>query len=182
MKPQPKRQNLKQTNKDAVMTLYIYPKHKTHTRADTDRLIAQSFARFQPDSPKMPAIRRTAAGKPSFEGGFPELGVTHSDSAVIIALADTPFGIDCEDRDRRVKHMDALCKRFFAAAEQDFVRNAGSEEEKTRRFLEIWVKKEAYVKYTGEGLKALSAVDTTTLSGRFENRSDEQHILYIYYP
>ena len=167
MKPQPKRQNPKQTNKDAVMTLYIYPKHKTHTRADTDRLIAQSFARFQPDSPKMPAIRRTAAGKPSFEGGFPQLGVTHSDSAVIIALADTPFGIDCEDRERRVKHRDALCKRFFAAAEQDFVRNAGSE---------------AYVKYTGEGLKALSAVDTTTLSGRFENRSDEQHILYIYYP
>ncbi len=182
MKPQPKRQNLKQTNKDAVMTLYIYPKHGLHTRADTDRLIAQSLARFLPDLPKPPVLLRTASGKPFFEGGFPQLGVTHSDSAVIIALADTPFGIDCEDRDRRVKHMDALCKRFFAAAEQDFVRNAGSEEEKTRRFLEIWVKKEAYVKYTGEGLKALSAVDTTTLSGRFENRSDEQHFLYIYYP
>ena len=59
---------------------------------------------------------------------------------------------------------------------------AGAEEEKTRLFLELWVKKEAYVKYTGEGLKTLAAVDTTTLSGRFENRSDEQHILYIYYP
>ena len=81
-----------------------------------------------------------------------------------------------------MKHRDALCKRFFSAAEQTFVKNAGAEEEKTRLFLELWVKKEAYVKYTGEGLKALAAVDTTTLSGRFENRSDEQHILYIYYP
>lgn len=178
-----KRQNPKQTNKsDSVMTLYTYPKHGLHTRADTDRLIAQSLARFLPDLPKPPVLLRTASGKPFFEGDFPQLGVTHSDSVVIIALADTPFGIDCEDRERRVKHRDALCKRFFSAAEQGFVKNAGAEEEKTRLFLELWVKKEAYVKYTGEGLKALAAVDTTTLSGRFENRSDEQHILYIYYP
>lgn len=88
------------------------------------------------------AVLRTENGKPYFESGFPQLGVTHSDSVVIIALADTPFGIDCEDTDRRVPHRDALCKRFFSESEKEFVKNAGSEEEKTRRFLEIWVKKE----------------------------------------
>ena len=79
-------------------------------------------------------------------------------------------------------HRDALCKRLLSESEKEFVKNVGSEEEKTRRFLEIWVKKEAYVKYTGEGLQGMFDTDTFTLSGHFENRSDEQHILYIYHP
>lgn len=168
------------------MTLYYYPKSEKHRRADTDCRIAESLRRYQTETGGVgsvpAAVLRTENGKPYFESGFPQLGVTHSDSVVIIALADTPFGIDCEDTDRRVPHRDALCKRFFSESEKEFVKNVGSEEEKTRRFLEIWVKKEAYVKYTGEGLQGMFDTDTFTLSGRFENRSDEKHILYIYHP
>lgn len=168
------------------MTLYYYPKSEKHRRADTDHRIAESLRRYLLKTggvSSVPAtVLRTENGKPYFENGFPQLGVTHSDSVVIIALADTPFGIDCEDTGRRVPHRDALCKRFFSESEKEFVKNVGSEEEKTHRFLEIWVKKEAYVKYTGEGLQGMFDTDTFTLSGHFENRSDEKHILYIYHP
>ena len=125
------------------MTLYYYPKSEKHRRADTDCRIAESLRRYQTETGGVgsvpAAVLRTENGKPYFESGFPQLGVTHSDSVVIIALADTPFGIDCEDTDRRVPHRDALCKRFFSESEKEFVKNVGSEEEKTRRFLEIWV-------------------------------------------
>lgn len=170
------------------MTLWFYPKQKGHTSSDTDKLILESLRRYSDLHGKTTAlpvssvrVLRTENGKPYLESGFPALGVTHSDSVVIIALHDTPFGIDCEDIGRRIPHLDALCKRFFSKAEQAFVEN-GPESEKEHRFLEVWVKKEAYVKYTGDGLQSLSDTDTTALPGHFENRSDEKHILYLYYP
>ncbi len=170
------------------MTLWFYPKQKGHTSSDTDKLILESLRRYSDLHGKTTAlpvssvrVLRTENGKPYLENGFPELGVTHSDSVVIIALHDTPFGIDCEDSGRRIPHLDALCRRFFSKAEQTFVEN-GPESEKERRFLKVWVKKEAYVKYTGDGLQSLSDTDTTALPGHFENRSDEKHILYLYYP
>ena len=165
------------------MTLYVYPKSPKHSRADTDARILESLKRCFPQAlSSEPLILRTQTGKPYLSTGFPEIGVTHSDSVILVALHDAPFGIDCEDKDRRVLHRDALSRRFFSDGERAFVQSGRTEDQKRQRFLEIWVKKEAYVKYTGQGLMQMPLVDSLRLPGHFENRSDETRFIYLYYP
>ena len=123
-------------------------------------------------------ILRDASGKPR-AAGAPELdfSVTHTGDWWICAVGraeDGPFGIDAELRRRSVRKPDTLSRRFFRPEEARFVslasgkgntqirdfsenRSSGGTErnadaEKESRFLKIWVRKEAYLKYTGAGL------------------------------
>ncbi len=123
-------------------------------------------------------ILRDASGKPR-AAGAPELdfSVTHTGDWWICAVGraeDGPFGIDAELRRRSVRKPDTLSRRFFRPQRSPFCqfsvrerehsytglfrnRSSGGTErnadaEKESRFLKIWVRKEAYLKYTGAGL------------------------------
>lgn len=93
-------------------------------------------------------------GKPSLVGDTPlrYLSVTTTGSYMVAALAETPLGIDGERRDRftpdRTARLLAAADRFFTAADASFVRAD------PRRFGEVWVRREAYAKYTGRGIRA----------------------------
>ena len=161
------------------MKLYFYDRDKCHKRADTDRMIRESLERYTL-SASLPAfsgkILRTSLGKPFID--YPLfIGVTHTDSAVIIAVGEENFGIDCEEYGRQIKKRDAVASKYFCEGELVLLENAT---DKNACFLDIWVKKEAYVKFTGEGISGMSKTDTTLLSGFERIENDRNLIIYIY--
>ena len=86
-------------------------------------------------------------GKPYLENAKIHFNCSHTESAAAVALFDQPVGVDVE-KIRPVR--DGLARKFFAQSETEYVEKSdfGREE----RLIEIWTKKEAYVKELGAGL------------------------------
>lgn len=76
--------------------------------------------------------------------------LSHSGRFAVIAVSDTPVGIDIEGQK---KNRLAVAKRCFCMEEYEDIVAAPSGEEQDRRFLEYWTMKEAYVKWSGDGLR-----------------------------
>lgn len=94
-------------------------------------------------------------GKPYAEDVY--FSVSHSGRAAAIAVNDTEVGMDVERiaEESRLRIAD----RFYHLNERAYV-NASADP--CRAFSEIWTRKEAYLKMTGEGISAdLTAFDTT---------------------
>ena len=102
-------------------------------------------------------LLRYAVGKCTVETGpqgkpyLPEhpdihFNLSHSGPWVVLAMGDSPVGVDvecfCQNR-----NVEVLAKRQFTPEEQRFV---GSSQE---RFLRIWTAKEARLKWDGTGLR-----------------------------
>lgn len=84
---------------------------------------------------------------------------SHTRDAFVLAVAESPVGIDME---RRRPHREArrLAERFFAEKELSYVTGESSGLED--RFFEVWTRKEAFTKYTGSGLTVdLRSFDVT---------------------
>lgn len=104
-------------------------------------------------------------GKPFFSDCTCDFSITHTQNYVFCALTDREdepmrVGIDAEDLDRPdLSNLDEMAARWFTKNEQ----NAFFASPTKETFLRIWTRKEAYSKYTGEGLRALSKIDTVSL-------------------
>jgi len=86
-------------------------------------------------------------GKPSLGAGAPRVSVSHSgDYVAVAACRDAPVGVDVEHGARRTDYR-ALVSHVLDPAEAPA---AGDE----AAFLRYWVRKEALVKATGDGLGA----------------------------
>lgn len=101
------------------------------------------------------AIEREAKGKPFFrrlqpanQGAMPELhfSVSHSGTWWGCLIAEEPVGFDMEICRNNVDYLK-IARRFFTEEEYDLVHSGGQDV-----FFDIWVRKEAYVKYKGSGL------------------------------
>ncbi len=163
------------------MKLYYYKKSKKHKSADTDVLILTSVGAFCEEnslSPYNGVVKRTYLNKPFLENDFLYVGVTHTDDVIIVAVSRENFGIDCENAGRIMKNPDKIMNRFFTENERQYIL---SQKDKNSAFLHIWVKKEAYVKYTGEGISGLCSCDVTQMCGHFTAvENDKNLIIYIY--
>lgn len=161
------------------MKLYFYDRQKGHKRQDTDMMIRESLKEYISGHSLAPydgEIKRTELGKPYID--YPlYVGVTHTDDVVIIGIDKECFGIDCEKRGRKMDRYQAITKRFFSENERHLVEGA---KDFDKVFLDIWVKKEAYVKFTGKGLSGMKNCDVTLLSGFKEIENDKNLIIYIY--
>jgi len=104
-------------------------------------------------------------GRPFFSDRMCDFSITHTQNHVFCALTDVEdgsarVGIDAEDLDRPdLSNFDAMVARWFTESEKEIFSASPTKE----TFLRIWTRKEAYAKYTGEGLKALSKIDTEAL-------------------
>ena len=127
-----------------------------------------------------PEIFRAAKGKPYVLSSPPlYVGVTHTEDVIAIAVSRYNFGIDMESKNRPLRNMDAIIRRYFSKEEKAFV--SGDKPEETRkRFLSVWVQKEAYIKYLGTGLSHLSKADTRSLPGQFYVAEHGAYILSVY--
>ena len=161
------------------MKLYFYDKQKGHKRKDTDMMIRESLKDYISGHSLAPyngEIKRTQFGKPYID--YPlYIGVTHTDDICIIGIDEKNFGIDCEKHDRCTERADSIMKRFFTENERVYIDGCG---DRQKAFLDTWVKKEAYVKFTGEGISGMTRADVTKLSGFEKIQNDRNLIIYIY--
>jgi 4'-phosphopantetheinyl transferase len=77
---------------------------------------------------------------PNFKYNF-----SHTKNAIALGISNNEIGIDIE----KIRDIDiTLAKRFFTRHEYNYV----TEKQTQLRFLEVWTKKEAYLKFIGKGL------------------------------
>lgn len=96
----------------------------------------------------LPVIAYAADGKPYLEN-YPGLhfNQSHCKEAVAVAFSNAPVGIDAECRH---KLSDALIEKVCDNAEKEAI---GRSNDPELEFVRLWTRKEAYLKYTGEGLQ-----------------------------
>lgn len=101
---------------------------------------------------------QNAFGKPCLMGypGF-QFNVSHTRSAIAVALSNREIGIDLE----RVDKADLrISRRYFTSAESDWIEAGGAGADE--RFYTVWTRKESYIKWLGKGLSIpLSSFDTS---------------------
>lgn len=115
-------------------------------------------------------LEKDRKGKPYFPG-HPETFVSITDSRDywMIAFADFPVGIDLQKRQIRGSQVN-LAKRFFHPAETEWILEPSDEKERDFRFFRVWAAKEAYVKFTGQGIDSAFS-DFSVISA---GKSDEE--------
>lgn len=113
--------------------------------------------------PRQVALTREACpvcggphGRPTVVGGTPYFSLTYSGGLCLIALADTPVGVDME----RIPPSDVVSG---LAADLHPVERAEvaalPEDERPLAFTRAWVRKEAYLKGLGTGLARGLSID-----------------------
>lgn len=92
----------------------------------------------------------TEKGKPYFSL-LPNIhfSLSHSGDVAVCAFSDNDVGCDIEQID---KPLEGVAKRFFTPNEYNYIFNGTTESIQADRFFRIWTLKEAYLKFTAEGL------------------------------
>jgi len=74
--------------------------------------------------------------------------VSHTIDAIICAISEENIGVDIE----RIKSFNmGVVQKYFTKQEQNYIFK--EKEKQNERFVEVWTRKEAYVKWTGKGMK-----------------------------
>lgn len=88
-------------------------------------------------------------GKPYIEGHENIFfNISHTHNVIAIAFSDNRVGVDIE---KETENSTGIAKRFFTEKENEYITNVSVDPMKA--FLEIWTKKEAFIKYLGLGLR-----------------------------
>jgi len=108
-------------------------------------------------------------GKPLLPGAFAKeqlhFNLTHSEDLALIAVArGEPVGVDVE-RIRTLSDADELVSRFFSVRENASFQKL-PESQRPAAFFNLWTRKEAWLKATGEGIgHLLNRVEVSFLPG-----------------
>ena len=109
-------------------------------------------------------------GKPSITGAKKYISVTTTGEKMIVALSDSPVGIDLQDTEAAMKisNINSFAGRFFAPDEYE----AFTEEPTHEQLCRIWTRKEALAKLLGRPLNtSLSSLSSLNYPGViFETR------------
>lgn len=104
----------------------------------------EAFPALDPEAIRQGEIRKGPGGKPYFPSLPIHFSLSHSQRIWMCAYSTQPCGLDVQAMED-VRHQ-ALADRFFTASEQAYV-----EEHGPQGFFQLWVRREAFGKYTGEG-------------------------------
>lgn len=161
------------------MNIYIYPNKKSYTSIDTDKFIIKSVQSLTGKKAEDVKISRTKYGKPYIENSDLHIGVTHTDGILIIALGFCVIGIDAEPENRALKKIDLIVERFFSDKEREYI-YSGAGDLKRQRFIEVWVKKEAYIKHMGKRVFDIADADSYILQGNYKKIAVDGYVVYTY--
>ena len=89
----------------------------------------------------------TPAGRPEYADSRIDFNISHAGNLVICSMAQGRTGCDIERSDRKVSLK--ISEKFFHPGEKAFLSGAGTPEESRRRFMMLWVLKEAHIKLLG---------------------------------
>jgi 4'-phosphopantetheinyl transferase len=147
---------------------FKFDKHRNRFIAGRG-VLRELLGRYLKANPQDLRFDYSSNGKPRFAAAFPGNGVhfnlSHSeDLAVMAATKIGNVGVDVECV-RALKDMDHLVARFFSARESELFQTVPADE-KPSAFFNLWTRKEALLKATGEGItRALSLVEVSFLPG-----------------
>lgn len=130
-------------------------------------------------SPVIPQTVRGTNGKPYLKDcGDIYFNLSHSGEYAVCVMADCEIGVDIQQYRKNIK--EGVLKKVFHELEKARY-DACAEEEKETFFYRIWAAKEAYAKYTGEGLAVDFRLLCTDLSKReiTDTRTGSKCELYI---
>jgi len=122
-----------------------------------DRLQSESF-------PRQLSYVYDAKGKPQFADnlggtiGFPLFNLSHSGEYVCCAVGREEVGIDIQKM-RPLKDF-RVAERYFSEQENAVLKACADRQEREKLFYDMWVRKEAYAKLTGEGVATGVRIDT----------------------
>ncbi len=95
--------------------------------------------------------------KPYLRGNSVYFNMSHSDEYVVICVSDQDCGIDLQ---KRMGYKERLAKRIMHEKEWQYVDNISELTQKEQLINLCWCAKEAYLKYTGEGIRhSMSELD-----------------------
>lgn len=128
------------------------------------------------------SLAQSASGKPRFAEKalqFPSFSLSHAGDETVLAVATGgDIGIDIEST-ARAAAVERISRRFFSAAEQDFLASCGAR--RSSEALMLWCLKESVVKAFGQsvwdGLRAASfsiaedRIDVLSLPHRYDKPS-----------
>lgn len=147
---------------------FKFEKHRNRFAAGRG-MLREILGRYLQAKPAALRFDCSRNGKPTLTGEFAGRGIhfnlSHSEDLALIAVTRIgPVGIDIEFV-REIKDMDGLVARFFSRRENELFRKVPSGE-KPRAFFNLWTRKEALLKATGEGItRSLSLVEVSFLPG-----------------
>lgn len=96
--------------------------------------------------------------KPFLKNDKLKFNVSHSGNSVFVCLGYNDIGADVEEMKEAPFY---IMKTIFHENEIKYIENSSADLQKNQRFYEVWTRKEAYGKYTGEGLfDEIKDVDT----------------------
>lgn len=132
--------------------LNLYEARIEKTQMYSNLFVRMVLSEYLRTGIEMLKISKSEYGKP-YLVDYPNVhfNVTHAKGLIVCALSDQPIGIDVEKIKRLKRLRGAIAKRYFTETEQGYVFSEVNSQEE--RFIEIWTKKEAYVKWTGKGMK-----------------------------
>jgi 4'-phosphopantetheinyl transferase len=132
-------------------------------------ILRSLLAKYLLCAPSLLRFAYSPQGKPSLAEQFAESGLSfnlaHSSEIALIAMSRLgPIGVDVEHI-RPIEDADELVQRFFSARENALFQ-ALPASQKDIAFYNLWTRKEAWLKGTGEGIAhSLSRVEVTFLPG-----------------
>lgn len=88
-------------------------------------------------------------GKPFIQGYPFFFNLSHSGAYVVCAVSDREIGVDIQEH--RCGDVEKIATRFFAPMEIQALSQC-DEQGRKEKFFDMWAAKEAYGKYTGEGI------------------------------
>jgi 4'-phosphopantetheinyl transferase len=114
-------------------------------------------------------VETTAEGKPYLPGDPVHFNLSHSSGLALVAICrEAPVGIDLEHA-RELRAPDRLARRICSQREYEWLRSMGGAPSATEALLRLWVRKEAAVKGTGDGLSRdldeVDVLDDTLVGG-----------------
>ena len=111
----------------------------------------------------------SANGKPALAENFADAGIhfnlAHTEDLALVAVTRVDrIGVDVESV-RPVKNVEDLVARFFSGRENEAFQKV-PDDQKPAAFFNLWTRKEALLKATGEGItRSLSLVEVSFLPG-----------------
>ena len=147
---------------------FKFDKHRNRFIAGRG-VLREMLGRYLGANPADLRFEYSSNGKPGFAATFSGNGVhfnlSHSEDLALMAVTKIGnVGVDVECV-RALKDMDHLVERFFSARENKLFQNVPAGE-KPAAFFNLWTRKEALLKATGEGItRSLSLVEVSFLPG-----------------
>ena len=163
------KERLQKAVRDYLELLDAEGKKRILQRAGTPETEKEEHSRLQ----ELWRIARTESGKPYFPN-CPGLhfSISHSGRYWACAVSEAEVGLDLQQYvKRRLETREEAAKRFQKMAHRFFhpVESAYVDGDPYTRFFQVWAAREAYVKYTGQGIDKHFSKHCVIPGGKAEN-------------